>query len=126
MRTVATGREECVRMPMKAARLGPRPVFRLPQMPVAARASHLACGKPGKNGNIQASFRVIRGIPARCASAMGDGFHDPIAVGVPFEVNQIIAVKGACLLWVTHWLVVSCEAFAPQCKFTECRYGRLY
>jgi hypothetical protein len=50
-------------MPMKAARLGPRPVFRLPQMPVAARASRLACGKPGKNGNIHASFRVIRGIP---------------------------------------------------------------
>ena len=50
-------------MPMKAARLGPRPVFRLPQMPVAARASRLSCEKPGKNGNIHASFRVIRGIP---------------------------------------------------------------
>ena len=43
-------------MPMKAARLGPRPVFRLPQMPVAARASRLACGKPGKKWEYSRQF----------------------------------------------------------------------
>src|SRR5271166_6666287 len=89
MRTVATGREECVRMPMKAARLGPRPVFRLPQMPVAARASRLACGKPGKNGNIQASFRVIRGIPVEgyksTFAKSQDAFPEPTWLTQPLE-----------------------------------------
>ena len=40
---------------------------------------------------------------------MGDGYYDPIAVGVLFEVDEIVAVKGACFLWIIHWLAVSCE-----------------